>query len=67
MVSRKAKTSNVTDIRIQQKWQIQPNENNMENYVCVGWEIQVKRGNDQWIPIEVDNVVVDQNGEMPNV
>lgn len=60
MSTRKTKAPTVNDIRIQQVWQIQPDENGHEHYVCTGWEIQVQRGAGDWVSIDVDNVVIDE-------
>lgn len=63
MVSRKTKTPTITDMRIQQSWQIQTDESNHENYVCTGWEIQVQRGTDEWVKIDVDNIIINEPNE----
>ena len=68
MAARKPKIPSITDIRVLQQWRIQPDENGMEGYVCVGWELQIQRGTDEWEKLDVENVVLPevQNEEPSN-
>ena len=68
MAPRKAKTPALTDIRVFQKWLIQKDENGLDNYVCVGWDLQVQRGTDEWEKLDIENVVLSevQNEEPAN-
>lgn len=68
MAPRKPKIPSITDIRVLQQWRIQPDENGMEGYVCVGWELQIQRGTDEWEKLDVENVVLPevQNEEPAN-
>lgn len=58
MAARKPKIPSITDIRVLQQWRIQPDENGMEGYVCVGWELQIQRGTDEWEKLDIENVVL---------
>lgn len=61
MAPRKTKTPSITDMRILQQWSIQTDENGMEGYVCIGWELQIQRGTDEWEKLDVENVIVSKN------
>ena len=58
MATRKSKTPSLTDIRVLQQWKIQTDETGMDQYVCVGWELQVQRGSDEWEKLDVENVIL---------
>ena len=68
MAPRKSKTPSITDVRVFQQWRVQPDENGIESYVCVGWELQVQRGTNEWEKLDVENVVLPevQNEEPTN-
>ena len=58
MASRKIKIPAITDIRVVQHWQIQPDQEGNESYINVGWELQIQRGTDEWEKLDVENVIV---------
>lgn len=58
MAARKPKIPSITDIRVLQQWHIQTDESGMDGYVCIGWELQIQRGTDEWEKLDVENVVL---------